>query len=137
MIILRIYYQEYNLCKSVQKCFVSRVLPYIRLLWLRWPSPTVLACLNFCFTIGHPLLAKLRDLTFKQLQLRSYGRAQQYHSNAQCVLCSVYFSAQPNKLALGDRYRNFYRMLNNAKKTIHSIFNSKKFQPYSFKILFI
>ena len=40
-------------------------------------------------------------------------------------------------IALGDRYRNFYRTLNNAKKTIHSIFNSKKFQPYSFKILFI
>ena len=40
-------------------------------------------------------------------------------------------------LALGDRYRKFYRMLNNAKKPFNSIFNSKNFQPYSFKILFI
>ena len=41
------------------------------------------------------------------------------------------------KLALGDRYRKFYRTLNNAKKPFNSIFNSKNFQPYSFKILFI
>ena len=40
-------------------------------------------------------------------------------------------------IALGDRYRKFYRTLNNAKKPFNSIFNSKKFQPYSFKILFI
>ena len=42
-----------------------------------------------------------------------------------------------SQLALGDRYRKFYRTLNNAKKPFNSIFNSKKFQPYSFKILFI
>ena len=42
-----------------------------------------------------------------------------------------------NNLALGDRYRKFYRTLNNAKKTFNSIFNSKIFQHYSFKISFI
>ena len=41
------------------------------------------------------------------------------------------------ELALGDRYRKFYRTLNNAKKPFNSIFNSKNFQSYSFKILFI
>ena len=40
-------------------------------------------------------------------------------------------------LALGDRYRKFYRMLNNAKKN-HSIqYSIQKFQKHSFKILFI
>ena len=41
------------------------------------------------------------------------------------------------RIALGDRYRKFYRTLNNAKKPFNSIINFKKIKPHSFKILFI
>ena len=37
-------------------------------------------------------------------------------------------------IALGDRYRKFYRTLNNAKKPFNSIFNSKRKSNYSFKV---
>ena len=79
---------------------------------------------------------------------------------ANCGSCARWWSSewkqassgwkQVLRLALGDRYRKFYRTLNNAKKTfiqysiqknfntIHSKFYSFKIQPkYSFKNLFI
>ena len=34
----------------------------IRHLWGRWPSPSVLACLNLNLTQGHPLVAKFSNM---------------------------------------------------------------------------
>ena len=42
-------------------------------------------------------------------------------------------SSIASQVALGDRYRKFYRTLNNAKKPFNSIFNSKTRSNYSFK----
>ena len=94
-------------------------------------------CHCLCLFVGMDMSTHPSD----QMSQRSQVSKSQILKRCLCCLCLCVchclclFVGQD--IALGDRYRKFYQTLNNAKKPFNSIFNSKKFQPYSFKILFI